>query len=291
MGRRSSTQVSRARRLARAAARICATLVLIVVGYVALVQVGVLPNPLAPVAKGDVALARSGKPGLRVLFVGNSFTFAHSMPELIHRLAEADPRGKPIFTVEYTAPFWSLRAASEDHGLTRLLHGIHWDVVVLQERSWIPSLAADERAKQMDQYAWSINADIATVKAQTMLFMTWGYKHGYGRVPGDTFASMQARLAAGYDDLARRLAASVAPVGLAWASALRGRPDLALWEGDGQHPSKSGSFLAACVFYAELSGGDPRESGFTDGLDQTEARYLKRVAAETVARPARSGER
>ena len=277
-------RASRGRRLIRAAARVCAALALIVLCYVALVRVGLLPNPLAPVAKGDIALARSGRPGLRVLFVGNSFTFEHSMPELVHRLAEAAPGARRIFTVEYTAPFWSLRAASQDDGLTMLLHDIRWDVVVLQERSWIPSLPLEQRARQMYPYAWSLARDISTARARTMLFMTWGYEHGYSGVSGDTFAAMQARLADGYDDLARRLAAPVAPVGLAWAAALRNRPDLDLWESDGQHPSKPGSFLAACVFYAALSHRDPRESTFVDGLEPAEANYLKRVAADVVLR-------
>lgn len=273
---------SRARRLGRAAARICATIALVIFGYIALVQVGLLPNPLAPVARGDIAEARSTRPGLRVLFVGNSFTFWHSMPELVHRLAAADPRGTPIFTVEYTAPGWSLRQASHDGGLTKLLHEIRWDVVVLQERSWVAALPLEEREQQMYPYAWSLDADISGVKARTMLFMTWGYKHGYGRE--NTYGTMQAALAEGYDDLGRRLHASVAPVGLAWAQALRARPDLSLWEGDGRHPTKLGSFLAACVFYAKLSGRDPRESTFTDGLDPSDARYLQEAAEKTVLR-------
>jgi hypothetical protein len=208
----------------------------------------------------------------------------NSMPELVHRLAVGDPSASPVFTVEYTAPFWSLRAASQDHGLTRLLQQIHWDVVVLQERIWVPSLPLEERARQMYPYAWSLDGDIATTQARTMLFMTWGYEHGYRGVSGDTYAGMQSRLAAGYEDLGRKLGAPVAPVGLAWAAALRRRPDLDLWASDGQHPSKVGSFLAACVFYGALTGRDPSESSFTDGLDPGTARYLKRVAASVALR-------
>ena len=93
---------------------------------------------------------------------------------------------------------------------------------------------------------------------------------------------MQARLANGYEDLAKRLGASVAPVGLAWAEALAGRPGLELWESDGQHPSKLGSYLAACVFYATLTHRDPRESSFTADLTPSDARYLQKAAANIV---------
>jgi hypothetical protein len=255
---------------------------LVVACYIGLVRVGLLPNPFAPIARGDLVLAESGRPGLRILFVGNSFTFENSMPELVHKLAAADPRGRPIFAVEYTAPLWSLRAASEDDGLKRLIHRIPWNVVVLQERSWIPALSLEERARQMYPYAWSLQRDIAAVRAETMLFMTWGYEHGYRGVSGDTFDGMQLRLANGYEDLAEKLGAYVAPVGLAWAEALRGRPGLHLWASDGKHPSKLGSYLAACVFYAMLTHQDPRGSSFTAGLALREARYVQQVSADVV---------
>jgi hypothetical protein len=115
-----------------------------------------------------------------------------------------------------------------------------------------------------------------------MLFMTWGYKHGFRQVSGDTFEAMQARVAKGYEDLGKRLGAAVVPVGLTWAQAIRRRPDLNLWESDGQHPTKLGSYLAACVFYAALTHRDPRDSTFNAGLTPADARFLQHTAAEVV---------
>jgi hypothetical protein len=93
---------------------------------------------------------------------------------------------------------------------------------------------------------------------------------------------MQARLADGYFDLGEELSATVAPVGLAWAKALQYEPELDLWASDGRHPSASGSYLAACVFYALLSGRDPAGSNFTAGLEPAEARLLQHVASAAV---------
>jgi hypothetical protein len=177
-------------------------------------------------------------------------------------LATADPA--PLFSVEYTAPNWSLREASENRGLADAIDEISWNVVVLQDVSWYLSTSVDER------------------RARTMLFMTWGYKGGAFR--GDTYEAMQARLAEGYRDLAAELAAEVASVGLAWAEALRRKPGLELWNRDGAHPSRSGSYLAACVFYAVLTGRDPRGSDFTAGFDPAEARFLQDVASDVAAR-------
>jgi hypothetical protein len=94
---------------------------------------------------------------------------------------------------------------------------------------------------------------------------------------------MQTRLAEGYRDLAAELGAEVASVGLAWAEALRRKPGLELWKRDGAHPSRSGSYLAVCVFYAVLSGRDPTKSTFTAGLDPAETRFLQDVASDVAA--------
>jgi hypothetical protein len=244
---------------------------------------GLLP-PVAPAVGGDLALARSDRAGLRVLFVGNSFTFGNDMPGMLHELAAADAAAAPIYAVAYVAPGWSLKGASENEGLSALLREVRWDVVVLQERSWLPSSSLWKRQRETLPYARILDRRIERAAARTLLFMTWGYEHGDpAYASNDTFAAMQDRLETGYTHLADELSALVAPVGLAWAEALGQRPGLRLWARDGRHPSRLGSYLTACVFYAVLSGRDPRESAFTAGLPNHEAAFLRRVAAGVVA--------
>jgi hypothetical protein len=246
--------------------------------YAGLVKVGLARNPLAPVAAGELAFAKSDKPGLRVLFVGNSFTFRNDLPRLVSRLS-----GGRIISVSYTAGGWELRYFAEDHELDHLLRDVHWDVVVLQEQSQIPSFAADYRAREFDPYVRVLAQKIDAVGARPLLFQTWGYRTGDRRnLPADTFAQMQARLAWGYADAARNARAGVAPVGAAWLAALSRRPQLDLWADDGKHPSRLGSYLAACVFYATLTTRNPIGDSFTDGLDKSDARFLQRVAWEVT---------
>ena len=76
------------------------------------------------------------------------------------------------------------------------------------------------------------------------------------------------------------LSADLAPVGLAWSAALRDQSDIDLWKRDGRHPTKAGSYLAACVFYRELTGRDPLGSDYTAGLD--DARFLQLLAGDVV---------
>ena len=244
--------------------------------YAGLVKVGLARSPFAPVAAGDLAFARSAKPGLRVLFVGNSFTFRNDLPELVQRLSGRRHR---IVAVSFTAGGWQLRNFAANRELDRLLHEVRWDVVVLQEQSQIPSFDAEYRAREFEPYVRSLADKIAGVGARPLLFQTWGYRLGDRRnLPHDTFAGMQARLAWGYAEAARAARASVAPAGAAWAAALSQRPQLDLWVDDGKHPNRKGSYLAACVFYATLTTGNPIGNDFTDGLSTADARFFQRVA-------------
>ncbi len=249
--------------------------------YLGLVRAGVFPDPFAPVLAGDVAQARSTAPGVRVLFVGNSFTYVNDMPGMVDRLAAAEPGSEPLFVVSYTKGSTALSFWADDGRLRGLLHDISWNTVVLQEQSAIPSYPASIVDADMVPPARTLSQEAAADGARTLLFMTWGYQDGNGA--GDSYDAMQARLAAGYGEAASALGAGVVPVGLAWQQAHRLEPGLQLWQDDGHHPTTAGSYLGACVFYDVLTGRSPVGDSFTAGLDGDEARFLQGVAAETVA--------
>jgi len=247
--------------------------------YGALINAGIARPLFSPVTRGDLALARSDRPGLRVLFVGNSFTFENSLPALVHDLAAGDPGARPIFSVEYVAPGWTLEAAARDQGLTKLLRDVRWDDVVLQEQSQLLSFPEGQWRKETLPYARTLEERISAAGARTLLFLTWGYevgdRHNY---PGDTYAAMQERLADGYSKLGAELGAEVVPAGVAWREALALRPQLPLWADDRRHPSLVGSYLGASAFYAALTGRDPAASRFTAGIGLERARFLRRIA-------------
>jgi hypothetical protein len=240
VSRPSHTPRTRIERAVRVAAQISTALLVSAALYVVLVQLDVVRSPLDPSVRGDLELAGTADDGVRVLFVGNSFTYYNEMAALVEKLAAADEAAPRIVALTYAAPNWGLEAAAKDSGLDRLLQEVDWDVVVLQERSGLPSLAADVRTEEMDRFAYDLEARIDAAGAETVLFMTWGYEDGDRNLSGDNFADMQARVARGYWELAQSLGARVAPVGLAWAEALRRNPAVPLWRDDGRHPSKQG---------------------------------------------------
>jgi hypothetical protein len=185
--------VSKAHKRLRLLACVCAGLLLTAPLYLGLAKSGIIRSPFFPRADGDLALPKSDRAGLRVLFVGNSFTYYNEMPAMVHDLAEGDPGARPLFAVEYTAPNWSLRKAAGDDGLGDLIEDVPWDTVVLQDRSAYLSYSREWWAGETLPYAGSLRREIATAGAQAMFFMTWGYEHGVDSE--DSYEGMQARLA------------------------------------------------------------------------------------------------
>lgn len=252
-----------------------------------LVVVVVLPQIIVPFlpgpVEGDLELARSDRPGVRVLFVGNALVSQNSMITMMRELAEGDPDAPPFFTVHYAPRGSTLDEAVREHELTNLLDDERWDYVVLQEHSQVVSRPG-VREKRMLRAATRLDTMARQAGARTVLYLQPGYRSGDDEnLGGDTFNRMQRRVVEGYSKLNGVLRALPAPVAHAWAEALLQQPELDLWHRDGVRPSEKGSYLAACVFYAVLSHRDPGESGFTGPLDRAQARSLQETARRTVA--------
>jgi hypothetical protein len=232
---------ARIRRLLLCAA---AGVVLGALAYVLLIGI-----PYGPQARGDLELARSDRPGQRVLFVGNSLTYYNDMPAMVGRLARGDAAAPRLFVVRYTAPGWDLRRASRHDGLRALLDDVNWDHLVLQERSTVA-----------DPFVHELHERVARNGGRTTLF---------------------AAGAAGpekYGELARELPASLALVDYAFHEATSKSPGLNLLADDERHPNRAGSFLLACLFYATLTGRDPANSVYSAGLEPAQAELLKGAA-------------
>ena len=67
-----------------------------------------------------------------------------------------------------------------------------------------------------------------------------------------------------------------------WAIVLKQHPSIALWQGDGTHPSQAGTYLAACVFYATIFRQSPVGLGDRGGLSDQDARDLQSAAGSAV---------
>ena len=75
--------VPRAVRIVRAFVVVLAGIIAGASLYVGFIEAGVIANPFGPRLQGDLQAARGDRPGMRVLFVGNSMTYYHGMPRMV----------------------------------------------------------------------------------------------------------------------------------------------------------------------------------------------------------------
>ena len=179
---------------------------------------------------------------MRVLLVGNSYTFFNDMPDMLAQLAQSS--GKPLTTEMVVAGGYTLERHWRE---TRALEAVDagaWDCVALQEQSLRPIQAPD----RMREYVLRFATRIEAVGARAALYLTWARRSRPETQSGITKAYLNA---------AREAGAIVVPVGPAWEAALAAMPGLVLHKPDDSHPNPIGSYLGACVFLAVLTGANP----------------------------------
>ncbi len=232
---------------------------------------------------------------LRVLFVGNSYTYVNNLPGVLKELAES--KGKKLETGLASFGGATLQAHLQDDQTPGKIRSRKWDYVVLQEQSLLGSvLMVNGRSRVGDPenfhtHARLIDEEIKKAGAKTMFFLTWGRK-------GSDFEIQQKALTYAYMTIAEELKAEVAPVGLAWRRVDQAEAGLNLYQSDGSHPNPFGTYAAACVFYAALFDESP--VGVTDDIEVSAVKpdgsprsdrpavtvRLKASEAETIQRAA-----
>lgn len=179
---------------------------------------------------------------LKVLFVGNSYTYFWNLPQTVQAMAAA--KKMDMVTRQSTAggANWGQHWRGEKELKTReLITDGDWDIVVMQNHS----LSTIERPDSFMIFGEKLAGLIRTSGAEPVLYVTWARAFN---------PLMQEKITAKYRELGEAIDAPFIPVGPAWESAGRLRPDLELFDPDGSHPSHLGTYLTACVFFRALTG-------------------------------------
>jgi hypothetical protein len=153
--------------------------------------------------------------------------------------------------------------------------------VILQEQSEIPAVERI-RTDFMHPAIRQFTGMIENNGGIPLLFMTWAHRDGMPEQGLGDYQSMQAQIAAGYLTIADELGVPVAPVGSAWEQVRLRNPEIDLWQADGSHPNRQGTYLAACVFYIVIFRESPEGSAFTAQIPDGTARILQSTAADVV---------
>lgn len=192
-----------------------------------------------PIHPGRVAAAPDK--GLRLLFIGNSLTYVHNVPDLVKRLAAG--AGKPTPTVEMrAAPNVGLEDHWKEGWVAKALQKGHYDVLIMQQG---PSTLA---ASGADLGRWTAVLAAEAVKHGTRpaLYEVWAPASG----------GMEASMV-NYRTAADAAGTAFYPAAAAWQAAWGAKPTLPLYGPDGFHASEHGALLAAMVITGVLFDVDP----------------------------------
>jgi Domain of unknown function (DUF4886) len=233
-------------------------------------------------AMAEAAPPDAGPATIRVLFVGNSYTFVNDLPGEVSKLAAA-AAGPALQTSSVASGGATLKVHYESSGAVAEIKKASWDVVVLQGQSVEPVYDPTT----FGTYAQLLAQEVKQAGAALVFFETWARQAGHEVYnyswSGGTPKAMQAGLRKAYGSVAAALGGQVAPVGDAWEATLAAYPQLPLFDADGSHPAPQGTYLAACVFYAVLTGHSPKGIVYRPtAVSQTEAAALQQVAHDTV---------
>jgi hypothetical protein len=216
---------------------------------------------------------------MRVLFIGNSLTFYNDLPGMFANLAQS---GGHVVEVDESSAGGGTWAGHTKSAITlnKIKYG-KWGLIVLQEQSDYPAVAA-QRQELVYPAVRLLNNRVRESGATPVLFMTWGRREGLPEAGFKTYAEMQAQVEAGYMEIANELKLMVVPVGIAWQNAIAQKPQLELWQSDGIHPTREGTYLSACVFYAAIFRQSPAGLTYRAELPEETASLLQAAAAKTV---------
>ena len=190
---------------------------------------------------------------LKVLFVGNSYTFYNDMPQA----AFARAAGERGLEVEVTAVtrggkrLCQFADPDNDEGkrLRETVAGQHYDCAVLQEQSLTPVVNKAQFLAGVEGVKALIDAD------RFVLYATWGRNDESPELQtlGMTRAEMTEQLSAAYNEAAALCGAAVAEVGKAFLDYAAQHDRNELYNPDQSHPSALGSEIAARVILEQVA--------------------------------------
>ena len=201
---------------------------------------------------------------VRLLFIGNSYTFGHDMPDLLADLAAA---GEPRYCLEIesvVAGGATLESHWQAGEALQQLQSKPWNYVVLQEQS----MGTIEFPQRFQQSASRWIQAIHQTGATPVLFVTWAREHS---------PQQQSTINAAYVQAAGQQAILV-KAGSAWQKVHQYDRSIKLYEPDQSHPTLNGAYLTACVFYTTLFNPPTQILPNLTDLTDAQAAYLQQVA-------------
>jgi len=217
---------------------------------------------------------------VKVLFVGNSFTYFYNLPQVVSSMAQE--KGFAVMARQSTVGGSNLEQHWKQERGTRtreLIPSADWDFVVFNNHS----MSSIRDSAAFMEYGKKFARLVHDQGATPVFMMTWAYKSN---------PMMQDEVSRAYRKLAAETDAICFPAGLLFASARMLRPDLNLFFDD-KHPSEIGTYMLGLAFTRFFTGkpsaGLPERITTLDRNDEklylmftheSDARFLQQLVDE-----------
>jgi len=224
---------------------------------------------------------------LKVLFLGNSYTYVNNLPQLIKDIALAN--GDTLVFDSNCPGGHTFNNHFNNAASLSKINAQAWDCVILQAQSQEPSFSPGQVAAQTLPYAIKLDSLVKNNNpcSETVFYETWGRKNGDASNCGSyppicTYLGMQDRLRASYKLFADTTQSVMAPASEAWRKSIAQNPSLELYSSDQSHPALEGSYLTACVFYETLFHKSVLSNTYTAGVSSINVSFLQQIAHDVV---------
>lgn len=227
---------------------------------------------------------------IKVLFIGNSFTYVENMPDLFRNIA--DSAGYKV-KIQMYAPggvsVGDISQGTQAHMNNPIVYdnirSDKWDYVVLQDNQgrFVLNYGQFSSTSLVIQGHQQIRDSVIKNNpcAKMIWFEGWGMKNGMPPY-GNTGIEMIERISANYHFMNDSLHQIISPIGGAWKKLILSNLAIDPWSADETHQSLAGSFLTACVIYATIFRDSPEYSPANGGLTSNMAYSLKQIAWQTL---------
>jgi hypothetical protein len=214
----------------------------------------------------------------KVLFIGNSHTYYIDMAYMVKYLSEQSDSSHRIEPVMIAQPGKSLGEHKDEPEIRfNILYG-NYDFVVMQQVAH-PFKGGKETLLQDGKAIYEF---INKTEATPIAYMTWAEK---------AKPENQKIMTEAYIEFAKEINGLLCPAGIAWQKALSSKPELELYDIDGQHANPTGSYLIACTFYSVILQsspiGLPNEIKLNDkvlyDIPKKEAEFIQQIVWDTIS--------
>lgn len=198
---------------------------------------------------------------MKVLFIGNSYTYYNDLPKLFEKLAAENGEDVEAFSVTCGGRrlIENMQKTEDSYAeqLNALLSAHTFDLVILQEHSLGSLLDYDGFCSGIT----GLREKLGSRAKRLLLYCTWGRKTGSKTLEERSWTqeSMTFSIADAYRKAGKALGIPVSYVGLKFYGISRMYPEIELYDADLTHPSYVGTCLAAITLYASVFHAFPQK--------------------------------